>query len=77
METVINLRLDSGVDPMIKLRQTLNQIKPGGHLTIVIERTDAHEADEVFELLDEFGFDYQPKGDEDNRYLIKAKKLVH
>lgn len=48
-----------------------------GHLTIIVDRRDAHESDEIFRLLDEHNFDYQPKTGADGAYEIRARRQPH
>ncbi|MBC7326038.1 MAG: hypothetical protein H5T99_12130, partial [Moorella sp. (in: Bacteria)] len=47
----------------------------GDHLTIAMEAADAHQADLLIKLLDNYGLDYQSRGDSDGRtYHIVARR---
>jgi hypothetical protein len=76
----ITVNLEPEVDrgAVHRVQSVLHDIGPGDELTIIIESADAHQAASVFELLDENGFDYQPKGGhEGNRYYINARRKIH
>lgn len=59
-----------------KVKNALSQLEKNDQITIVMESTDAQQADKVMELLSQEGFDYQPKGSHDGRqYLVTARKV--
>ncbi|MGI9952892.1 hypothetical protein V3F56_11065 [Moorellaceae bacterium AZ2] len=57
------------------VRSALPRLQAGDHLTISLEAADAHQADPIIELLEDWGLDYQSRGDSDGRtYHIIASK---
>lgn len=76
----ITVNLEPEVDrgAVHRVQRVLHDMGPGDEITIIIESTDAHQADPVFELLEENGFDYQPEGShEGHRYYINARRKTH
>lgn len=76
----IAINLEPEVDEVAVSRvlSAINELGPGGEITITIEAAAAHQADPVFEVLDESGFDYQSKGSHDGRsYYINARRKLH
>lgn len=74
----VTLHLEPVIDDqsIARVRTTLPQIGKNDQLMIVMEATDAHQADRVMEVLEAHGFDYQPRGSHDGRdYHIIAKRL--
>lgn len=61
-------------EQLAHLESVAVRLRPDETLTIVVDRADAHETDEVFELLDAYGFDYQPRSWYDGSYHIVAKR---
>jgi len=61
-------------DQIRQLRDTIPEIGSEDRLVIRVERSDAHQTDAVFDLLDESGFDYQPKGGEEDYNIIAWRK---
>jgi len=58
-----------------RVKSALPRIGKDEHLTIIMESADAHQADDILELLDINGFDYQSRGSHDgNTYNIIATK---
>lgn len=56
-----------------RVEDILVQLGEGDQLTISMEAADAHQADSIIRLLDEYGFDYQSRGDSNGRtYHIVA-----
>ncbi|SMB91833.1 hypothetical protein SAMN00808754_0531 [Thermanaeromonas toyohensis ToBE] len=56
-----------------RVQDILPHIGDGDHLTISMEAADAHQADSIIRLLDEYGFNYQSRGDSDGHtYHIVA-----
>jgi len=76
MEISINLGNYENVTDIRNLRDVLLDLEKGDKVTIVLDATDAHEAEEVFRLLSIYGFDYQTKGDHDGKtvYIIANKQ---
>jgi hypothetical protein len=70
------LDLRNVIDPEdIKcVRHVVERLGEGEELTVIVERQDAPEVDPVFGILDEYGFDYQPRPAHDGSYCINAKK---
>lgn len=56
------------------VRDIAERIGEGEEFTVIVEREDAKETDPIFSILDEYGFDYQPKSFGDEGYAINAKK---
>lgn len=58
-----------------RVKSILPRIGKDEHLTITMESADAHQADNIFGLLDESGFTYQTRGSHDgNTYNIIATR---
>jgi len=70
----IDLRKAAGHDKASRLLKIIPQIGPVDVLNITVDRLDAHETDEILEVLNENGFDYQPKG-EAEAYNIVARRI--
>lgn len=71
LEPVINER------GIARLQSALNGLGEDDKLNIVMEAADAHQADQVTEILEAAGFDYQPRGSHDGRlYHITARRKV-
>lgn len=60
-----------------RVRDVLPQMEYGDHLTISMEAADAHQAEYIIRLLDEYGFDYQSRGDNDGRtyHIVACRRL--
>lgn len=61
-------------DDVRYLLAVLPGIRENEHLTIVVDRADAHETDELVRILEEHGFDYQPRGGHEHEYSIIARR---
>ncbi|HBT48035.1 MAG TPA: hypothetical protein DEA73_09230 [Peptococcaceae bacterium] len=73
----INLWLRPVITPKDrdKVLDALSRLEKGDHLTISLEASDARQADPIIELLENWGLDYQSRGDGDGRtYHIIASK---
>ncbi|MDN5348595.1 MAG: hypothetical protein PWP65_2160 [Clostridia bacterium] len=74
----ISLRLGPVVDAadFEKVRATIPRLEKGDHLIIALEASDAHQADNLIELLEDYGLDYQSRGSHDGStyYLIATPK---
>ncbi|GFN22661.1 MAG: hypothetical protein IMW96_05505 [Thermoanaerobacteraceae bacterium] len=58
-----------------KVLDALSRLQRGDHLTISLEAADAHQAEPIIELLEDWGLDYQSRGDGDGQtYHIVASK---
>jgi len=59
-----------------RLEKALTDVGTSDQLVIVIDPRDAHQADGLFEVLDEYGFDYQSKtgGGNPDAYNIIARR---
>ncbi|MDI3547930.1 MAG: hypothetical protein PWR10_1582 [Halanaerobiales bacterium] len=73
----ISLDFRPGITPvkMETLKRVVADMEAGQHLSITLERTDAHQADEILEILKENNYNYQTKGGHQAEFYIKAKKL--
>ena len=74
-----NITLDfrRGISPddIKKLKGIAGDMEAGKELSIIIDRTDAHEADEITRILRENNFDYRTKGGHKDEFYIKGRKL--
>lgn len=60
---------------LAKLRKLASDMEVGQHLSITLEREDAHQADEILNILRENNYNCQTKGGHsDDDFFIKAKK---
>lgn len=76
----IHINLAPKVDraALKQVKRAINNLEPGGEITITIESADAHQADPVIDLLEANGFDYYSKGSHDgNNYYINARHKKH
>ncbi|MDA8236023.1 MAG: hypothetical protein M0Z31_14755 [Clostridia bacterium] len=73
-DVFVDLRKAAGQDRASRLMQIIPQIGSVDILNITVERLDAHETDEILEVLVENGFEYQPKGGEE-AYNIVARRI--
>lgn len=74
----ITIHLEPAItnDSIRKVEETLPRVGKNDHIIIVMEATDAHQADRVMEVLEARGFDYQPHGSNDGRaYQIIGKRI--
>ncbi|CCO07459.1 conserved hypothetical protein [Desulforamulus hydrothermalis Lam5 = DSM 18033] len=75
--TDISIRL-SRVDSQAALQQVdraLNRLGSDDELTIVMEAADAHQSEEISNLLAKHHFDFQPVGSHNgNNYILKARR---
>lgn len=69
-DIIIDLRPEIDPDNVEHLRSVLAHLNEEDALTVTLESADAHQADAVFRLLEEDGWDYQPKGGDDGVYYI-------
>lgn len=75
--STITIHLEPVIDDsaIARVRSTLPKIGKNDQLMIVMEATDAHQADRVMEVLEAQGFDYQPRGSHSGRdYHIIATR---
>ncbi|MFZ5644851.1 MAG: hypothetical protein ACOY46_14800 [Bacillota bacterium] len=73
----LTIRLEPAIDhkAMENLKTSLSRIHNNDQITIIMESTDAHQADKVMELLRNEGFDFQPRGSHDGRdYQVIARR---
>lgn len=73
-DITLNFRPEIEPNDIHTLMTVLPRIGQDEHLTIVVERTDAHKTDELVEILEDNGFDYQPRGGHDDEYSIVARR---
>lgn len=67
-----------GVHQLDNLLTVINRTTVGDTLTIVLEAQQDGEADEVIDILEDNGFDYQPKGSDTGTLInIIAKRKYH
>ncbi len=60
-----------------QLQSTLHNLGEDDQINIVMEAADAHQADQITNILKDAGFDYQPRGSHDGRlYHIIARRKV-
>ncbi|ACL69281.1 hypothetical protein [Halothermothrix orenii] len=57
-----------------KLKETAGELKTGEHISIILERTDAHQAKNILKILEENNIDYQTKGGHEDEFFITGKK---
>ena len=72
----VNYTAESGLNESKKLLETMKDITKEDELVINMSAQDAHQADRIFEMLDENEFEYLPKGDEtgDRYYILATRK---
>jgi len=71
----VNYTREAGLGENQKLLETMKEVESNDELIITMDSQDAHQADQVFHILDENKFEYLPKGDETgHRYYILAKR---
>ncbi|WP_406677746.1 hypothetical protein [Moorella sp. ACPs] len=73
----ISLRMGTAItgSDLARVRDVLPELNPGDHLTITMEAADAHQADLLIKLLEDYGLDYQGRGDSDGRtYHVIARR---
>ncbi len=57
-----------------KLKKVIGDMETGQHLSIKIERQDAHQADQILDILRENNYNCQTKGGHGEEFYIQAKK---
>jgi len=71
----VNYNGEAGLSENKKLLKTIKDVTTEDELIISMESEDAHQADQLFAMLDENQFKYLPKGDETgHKYHIYAKR---
>ncbi len=75
METTIDLGRELGIAALSLVRDRVRDLNDGDLLTIIMESADAHQADGIFRLLDEYKpkMDYAMKTDDTGHYYIYAR----
>ncbi|MHB8171301.1 MAG: hypothetical protein ACYDG6_07135 [Thermincolia bacterium] len=73
-DVFVDLRKAAGLDKATRLMQIIPQIGSVDILNITVDGLDAHETDEILEVLAENGFEYQPKGGTE-AYNIVARRV--
>ncbi|MGE5560374.1 MAG: hypothetical protein ACM3XN_04860 [Chloroflexota bacterium] len=71
---MLDLRNIIDHDDIRHVRDVVERIGEGEELTVIVEREDATQTDPIFGILDEYGFDYQPKSIGAEGYAINARK---
>lgn len=56
------------------LRRMAADMEIGQHLSIALERTDAHQTEQLVGILKENGYDWQTKGGHQDEFYIHARK---
>lgn len=74
-DIILDLRPLAGDERAHRLKQAIDQAGPVDTLNIRVEMVNAHETDELFEVLEENGFDVQPKGGHESTYNITARRI--
>lgn len=75
-DIAIHLERAFGEDALRGVENAIAQLSPEDELTIRMAAVDAHEADDVVDVLERNHLDYQPKGSHDgDEYIITAKKM--
>lgn len=66
----IYLEMGAGIEErdVDRLIQTLPHLRNRDRLEITMEAADAHQADRVMGVLQEHGFDFQPKGSSEGTF---------
>lgn len=61
-----------------RLEKAIQNVGPDDQLVIMVETPDAHQTDGLFDVLDHYGFNYQPKtgGGNSEIYNIIARRKV-
>jgi hypothetical protein len=57
-----------------RLRSMLPTVGVSDTVDITVENSDAHQTDILYDVLDQQGFDYQPKGGQGDTYHILARR---
>lgn len=63
-----------GSDDEAHLESILDSIRPNEKLILTMNRADAHEADELINILENRGFIIQPKGGHEDEYYLHCWK---
>jgi len=60
-----------------KLEKMLSDVGVDDKVDIVVENADAHQTDQLMNVLHQHGFDYQPQGGHGTSYHILAWRRPH
>lgn len=71
----INFNAELGTQASKRLMDALRNVDNDDEIVISMDNRDAHQADQLFSILEKHEFQYLPKGDETGeRYYIFAKR---
>lgn len=73
-DITLDLRSPHGGRRQQQVAAAIEHVGEDEHLTVIVDRRDAHETDEIFRILNEHHFDYQPKTGADGAYEIHARR---
>ncbi len=72
-----SFRPEVSMDDAERLKAMLPTVGVDDTLDIAVENSDAHQTDVLYEVLEQQGFDYQPKGGHGTSYHILARRRPH
>lgn len=71
----INFNAELGTQASKRLMDAIRNVDNDDEIIISLDNRDAHQADQLFSILEKHEFQYLPKGDETGeRYYILAKR---
>jgi len=71
----LNFRPSITKEKLARLKKVTADMEVGQEISIILERTDAHQADQIIDILKENSFRHQTKGGHEDEFYIKAKKV--
>ncbi|WP_027338850.1 hypothetical protein [Halonatronum saccharophilum] len=70
----LDFRPEISSSEMMKLKRLVDDMESGQELSITLERYDAHQADQILDLLRENSYKCYTKGGHHKEFYINAKK---
>ncbi len=71
----LNFRPMINSDKLSKLKKLAADMEVGQEISIIIKRTDAHQAGQIIDILKKNNFQHQTKGGHEDEFYINAKKV--
>lgn len=73
-DLTLDFRPDLDEEAARQLREALDGVQGDDQLTVVLPRVDAHQADQLFAILGDQGFDYQTRGGHGEEFYVLARR---